>query len=204
MIAIALTRRFPISEQISKTFETMLPAIRKIATFAFRKVRPALRQEMLADVFANAYAAFVRLVERGLDRLAYPTVLAKFAIRQVWAGRKTGCRQNVLDVMSSHAQRRKGFSVRPLCEQNAAGHWEELVVEDRRATPAEIASLKIDFSDWLGKLERFKRAVALRLAAGDTTADAARRFKLSPGRISQLRQELCAEWNAFQAVPAVT
>lgn len=190
-----------VSQQTSKAFEAMLPSIHKVAVFAFRKVRPSRRQEMLADVIAKAYAAFLRLVERGLEALAYPTVLAKYAIRQVWAGRRIGCRQNVRDVMSRCAQRRKGFCVQPLIKLDARSPWEELVVEDRGATPAEIASFKVDFTDWLGTLKRFKREVALRLAAGDTTTDAARHFKLSQARISQLRQELCADWNAFQALP---
>ena len=194
--------RSTVSQQTADAFEAMLPSICQAADYAFRKVRPSLRQEMLADVIANAYAAFVRLVERGLERLAYPTVLARFAIRHVRVGRRFGCRQNVLDVMSRYAQRQKGFSVQPLRQETAHGHWQELVVEDRRATPADVATLKVDFSDWLSRLDRFKRRVALRLAAGETSTDAARRFKLTRGRISQLRQELRADWDAFQAAPA--
>ncbi len=43
---------------------------------------------------------FVRLVRRGKAGLAYPTPLADYAIRQVRAGRRVGCRQNAQDIMS--------------------------------------------------------------------------------------------------------
>jgi hypothetical protein len=78
-----------------------------------------------------------------------------------------------------------------------------LVVEDRHASPAEIAGFKIDFADWLKRLKRSKRQVALRLIAGDTTSEVAGHFRLSLARVSQLRRELQTDWDEFQAVPAV-
>ena len=103
--------------------------------------------------------------------------------------------------MSPYAQQKKGFTVQALCEQNACGHWEDLAVEDRHATPADVATFRVDFRDWLQRLKRLKRQLALRLAAGETTTDAAEHFRVSPSRISQLRQELQAHWDAFQASP---
>jgi len=183
-------------------FVEMLPTIRRLATYAFRHLRRGVREDLLAEVVASAYAAFRRLVERGRAALAYPTVLAKFAIRQVCDGRRVGSKRNVLDVMSSYGQRRKGFSVQSLGESTKHNAWEEQVVEDRRASPAEIASFKIDFSEWLKRLKLSKRQVALRLAAGDTTNEVAGHFRVSPARISQLRSELQQDWDLFQAVPA--
>ena len=122
------------------------PRSRRLPSSPFEKSVPWLRHELIADVIAKAYEAFVRLMELSKADLAFPTVLANFAIRQVRGGRQVGCRQNIMDVMSRHAQRRKGFSVLPLREQNDHGHWEELVVEDRKATPAEVAAFKVDFA----------------------------------------------------------
>jgi hypothetical protein len=39
------------------------------------------------------------------------------------------------------------------------------------------------------------------LAAGYSTAEAAERFRLSPGRISQLRREYQDAWEVFQREP---
>jgi hypothetical protein len=106
----------------------------------------------------------------------------------------------VQDVLSPLAQRRKKFAVEPIKEINSRAEWEELL-EDSRATPADIAACRIDFRRWLCELQEFKRRVALRLAAGDSTNEAAHHFQLSAARISQLRRELCDNWTAFQSVP---
>jgi len=183
-------------------FLEMLPIIRRAANYAFRHLRRAVREDLMAEVIANAFAAFRRLIERGKGALAYATVLAKFAIRQVREGRRVGTKRNILDVLSPYAQHRKGFSVHPLPETAAQSEWQELVVEDRHASPAEVAGFKIDFAEWLKRLKRSKRQVALRLVVGDTTSEVAGHFRLSLARVSQLRRELHQDWNEFQAVLA--
>jgi hypothetical protein len=82
----------------------------------------------------------------------------------------------------------------------ANGHdgWQELLVEDRRATPAEIAVTRIDFRAWLESLSGHDRRVAEVLASGESTQLTAKRFGVSTGRISQLRRKLHMAWRAFQ------
>ena len=46
-------------------FLAMLPAIRRSAQVAFRKLPPELRHDLIEEVVANSYVAFARLVERG-------------------------------------------------------------------------------------------------------------------------------------------
>jgi len=48
-------------------FLEMLPQIRAQARYAFRKELPARRQELIAEVIANCWIAFVRLLDRGLE-----------------------------------------------------------------------------------------------------------------------------------------
>jgi DNA-directed RNA polymerase specialized sigma subunit len=71
------------------------------------------------------------------------------------------------------------------------------LIEDKHAGPDEIARTRIDFSDWLDSLKRRDRKVAEVFAKGETTKTAAKRFKVSAGRISQLRREFAANWRAF-------
>jgi len=85
----------------------MLPQIRAQARYAIRKELPARRQELIAEVIANCWIAFVRLLDRGLEDVIYPTPLAQYAIRQTRDGRKVGGRLNVRDVSSEYAQRCK-------------------------------------------------------------------------------------------------
>ena len=188
----------PFDVQADPEFLPMLPAIRRAASFAFRHVRRVLREDLIAEVIANAFAAFRRLVARGKAALAYPTVLAKFAVRQVCEGRRLGSRTSGRDILSPSAQRRFGFSVQPFSQFSSERQWQELVVEDRHVSPAEVAALRIDFATWLKRLKRSQRQMALRLVAGDTTTELASRLGLSMGRISQLRKALRRSWEEFQ------
>src|SRR5947207_157654 len=179
-------------------FVQMLPTIRRIASYAFRRVRACLREELVTEVVANALVAFKKLVQRGKADLAYATVLAKYAIKQIRDNRRVGANLNSEDVMHPHAQRRRHFVVLPLQRQRDEDRWEDLVVEDRNSTPAEIAACRLDFRAWLKMLDQKKRAMVMKLASGEPTITAARIFKVSQGRISQLRQELKKSWQFFQ------
>ena len=128
--------------------------------------------------------------------------MAQYAILQVRAGRKVGCKLNVRDVTSEYCQNRKKFRVQRLDHYDSEeGGWREILVEDRRATPAEVAATRIDFASWLQTLRRKERRVAELLSTGESTKVAARRFRISPARISQLRRELRDCWLAFQGEP---
>ena len=203
MIAfVGATRAENISNPGPSAFEPLLPSIERFAWYAFRKIQPSRRADLVAEVIANAYVAFVRLVKRGLAALVYPTALAKFAVKQVRDGRRVGNRRTARDVMSEYAQARRALVVESLEQIKFKPPWEEQLLADRHATPAELVACKLDFRAWLGRLSALKRQVALRLAAGDTTQEAARHFQVSQARISQLRRELRANWEAFQMIPS--
>ena len=127
MIARPKQTRRPLASSYSVTFLSLLPAIREQARFAFRTEKPELRQELIAEVIANCWVAFVRLVERGLLEVIYPTPLAQYAIKQVRDGRRVGCRLNVRDVSSEYAQRAKHFTVERLDRfDERRGEWKEV------------------------------------------------------------------------------
>ena len=183
-------------------FLTMLPIIRRAAQIAFRKIRPELRQDLIEEVVANSFVAYARLVERGQADRAFPSPLARFAIAQVRVGRRVGNHLRVRDVLSHYAQYQNGFQVERLDHfDDEEDCWQEIVVEDKRATPADIAICRIDFSEWLRQLTVRLRKIALALAAGETTKAVAKQFGLSPARISQLREWLKKSWEAFQGGP---
>jgi hypothetical protein len=185
-------------------FLAMLPAIRRSAQVAFRKVSPELRHDLIEEVVANSYVAFVRLVERGQADRAAPSPLARFAIAQIRVGRRVGSRLRIGDAMSNYAQFRKQFSVERLDHfSEEKGCWGEILVEDKRATPADVAACRIDFAEWLRRLTVRLRKIALALAAGETTSAAAKMFGVTAARISQIRDLLRKSWEAFQSGPEV-
>jgi hypothetical protein len=93
---------------------------------------------------------------------------------------------------------RKGISVRQLNYYDPQEEaWKEIHAEDRTATPADLADSRIDFPAWLETLGSRNRKIALSLAAGETTKAVARRFQISPSRVSELRRELQDDWHWF-------
>lgn len=181
------------------SFLRMLPLIRAQARFGFRHLRPEARAEAVQEVIANAFVAYRRLVELGHEDLAYATPLARYAIAQVREGRQVGNRLNVHDITSVYCQRRTGIRMEHLERYDVRRRsWVEIVVEDRTATPAEIAILRIDFRRWLAILPRRHRRIAQKLAIGETTTTVARQYGVSAARISQVRRELQEAWREFQ------
>jgi hypothetical protein len=179
-------------------FLRMLPAIRQHARISFRHLAPEPREEAVQAVVCNCCSAMARLSELDKLDLAYATVLARFGVAQVRDGRMVGGRLNCRDAMSRYCQRLKGVVVERLDhfdeEENA---WSEVLVEDKTAGPAEIARVHLDFADWLRHLSRRDRRIAKFLSLGNRTSEAARKFRMSEGRVSQLRRELAESWRQF-------
>ena len=196
MIAIAKQDR---CQNTTTAFENLLPAIRKQAQVAFLSHPHEEREELIAEVVANAFCAFHRLVQRGKTEVAYATPLAWYAIRQVRDGRRVGTKLNIHDVSSRYCQQTKEITVDRLDQFDPEqDSWQEVLVEDRQATPADIAVTRIDFAVWLRRLSRQRRQIAKVLARGETTKVTAKRFGLTAGRISQMRREFQEAWQTFQ------
>jgi hypothetical protein len=182
-----------------QAFLQMLPIIMRHAKFAFRFMPPEAREEAVAEVVAICWAAFTRLVERKKQHVAAPSALARFAVARIRDGRRLTGRESSKDAMSAIARYRKGFGLGQLDQYDREeGAWREIVVEDRRAGPAEIACCRLDFAAWLRLLPKRLRKIALVLARGETTGAAAKRFGVTPARVSQLRLRLMDNWEAFQ------
>ncbi len=189
-------------------FLDMVPTIRHYANSAFRHLRRGARDDAIDEVVANTLVAYRRLVDQDREALAYPTVLARFAIARVHAGRAAGTKLNSNDVLSRYAQRQKGFAVERLDEFDAAvGGWREVAVEDRRCCPADLAAFRLDFSAWLKILPHRKRSILRWLAIGESTGAVAKMFGISQARVSQLRGEFYESWCRFHGegptVPAI-
>jgi hypothetical protein len=137
---------------------------------------------------------YVRLIERGKADLAYAGPLARYGACQYLQGRRVGNRMNGHDVTSDYCRQKKKVSLERLNRfDDPTSEWEQLVVEDRHSTPADVASTRIDFRAWLESLPEQTRHVAETLATGRV----ARMFGCSASRVSQLRRELYDAWFVF-------
>jgi hypothetical protein len=182
----------------SEGFLSMLPAIRRRAHRVFASLHADTREEAVAECIAHAMIAYAALFARGKVDLAYPTVLARYAAAQVRRGQRVGSPFRSGDVFARFAQRRHGFSLEPLDRfDKDAGEWIEATVDDTRTPVPEQAAFRIDFPAWLATQTPRNRRIAKTLALGYSTGAAAKQFRISAGRVSQLRRMFDDSWQAF-------
>ena len=181
----------PTAPSWHAVFLKMVPIITTHARVCSRHLDPENREECVSEVVANAFCAFGRLAQLGKLSLAYPSVLARYGVAQVKDGRMTGGSLNCRDVSSKYCQRLKNVVLERLDHYDTEEEcWKEILIPDNTCTPAELAASRIDFPAWLKTLKPRDRKVAKFLSFGNRTQDAARKFDVSQGRISQLRKEL--------------
>jgi hypothetical protein len=175
-------------------FLKILPRIQQLASVAFRRCETELRQELVAEATGYCYCAYHRLVQLEREHHAHPTTLVRFAVKRVGSGLQIGCSRNRFDVMSRYSRLRSGLRVQSLTGHTTDGGWRELVPESTRASPADMAALRVDFAQWLCTLSQRDREIALLLGAGERTFAVAERFQISSGRVSQLRRSFEKSW----------
>ena len=197
MIATTDVPRSDAKYQENDLFERFIPVIKRHARVAFRNLRPQERVEAVAEVVANAFAAFRRLAERGKLDVAYPSPLARFAVAQVRSGRRVGRKLDSHDVFSFVVQRQLEFTVESLALGDS-DVWCEALVDNTVTPVADAAAFRLDFPAWLGSLRHRDRELIKFLSLGHSPRETARQFRLSQARISQLRSELRKGWQEFQ------
>ena len=186
------------SKNWQQRFLALLPVIVNYVRPAFRELGPEAKAEAVQEAVANALVAYARLVEQGRESLAFATVLARFAVAQVRAGRQVGGRLNAQDISSQYCQQRKRIRLGRLDRFDPQENcWQETIVEDHRTPILDQVCFRIDFPVWLGRLTARQREIVRALALGHRPGEVARRFRISPARISQLRQEFFDSWQAF-------
>jgi len=177
----------------------LLPVIVNYVRPAFRELGREAQAEAIQESIANALVAYARLVEQGRESLAFATVLARFAVSQVRAGRQVGGRLNAQDISSTYCQQRKQIRLGRLDRFDPQENcWQETIVEDHRTPVLDQVCFRIDFPAWLDSLPPRDRKIAQSLAEGLSTTEVARQFGLTMGRVSQLRRAFEKSWLAFQ------
>jgi hypothetical protein len=195
-------------------FLALAPIVERHALVTFRDLNPADREEAIAEAVAAAFVSYLAVKARGKDPLRdFPTVMATFAVLYVKNNRHVGTRSNSKDVLSRTARRRHGFRVEGLPSSPRTG-FDELYSEangqqrqdayeerlhDNTQTPVpDQVCFRVDWPAFLQTLSQRDRALAHFLSLGHSGKAAAARFKVSAGRVTQLRQQWQREWLAFQ------
>ena len=194
------TIRPPVAAgDLHAAFLAELPRFAAHARYATRHVAcPDTRADLAAEVLALAWRQFARLHRRGKDPGTFVTTLALRCSQAVRAGRRLVRSDSARDALSPVAKVRHGFAVErlphPRCE---APHLAEALADNTRTPVPEQAAFRLDFPRWRAEFRPRTRAILDALAGGERTGDVARRFGISMGRVSQLRQVFAASWQRF-------
>jgi hypothetical protein len=183
-------------------FVEMLPEVQRLLKVAFRNIPPEGRDDACGEGLFHSIWSYFQLYEQGRAEVATPSSLVWYAMLQVRRGRVAGCRLNGREVMSRYAQIGHGFKVVPLQNHDPDDDtWVNDIVECRNASVLDQIAIRMDFRSWLESLGRRTRRIAMDLARGFTTSEVASKYRLSAGRISQIRRELENAWRQFQSEP---
>jgi len=197
-------RHTPSPAALHAGFLQLLPRVEMHARVAFRHVRcPHRRNDAVAEVVALAWKWYVRLVRRGKDPASFVTALATFAARAVRSGRRLCGREPAREALSALSQARHGYVVASLPGASTliGSVFDEALRDNRRTPVDEQAAFRLDFPAWLCSLGRRDRRLAEAMALGHRTGELARRFRVSPARVSQLRREFHDGWVWFCGGP---
>jgi hypothetical protein len=202
---------------LQQQFLSIVPRIELHARVWSRHlVCPARREDFVSEAVALAWRSFLRLAEQGRDATEFVSALATLVVRAVRSGRRLAGQERARDVMSPAAQRRHGFRVEELLPPSAAYErfsseplgqrqkdaYEERLRDNTQSPVIDQVVFRCDFRDWLLTLSDRNRRVVDDLMAGEGTGDVARKFGLSPGRVSQLRRQFEDGWAVFCCEPA--
>ncbi len=187
-------------ERLQYRFLGILPRIERHARIYFRHVGcRQKRTDLIAETVALAWKWFVRLAEKGRDGSQFPTALASYAAKAVRSGRRVCGQERARDVMSQRAQQRHGFCIGKLPDfsTESTNPLAEALTDNSRSPVLDQVQFRCDFPAWLRTRTQRDRRLIERMAMRDRTTDLARKFGLSEGRVSQLRQEFYEDWNLF-------
>ncbi len=179
-------------------FSLMLPEIQRLLRIAFTNLKLEARSDAEGEAMFHCAWSYFRLYEQGRAEAATPSSLVWYAKLQVRRGRVAGCPLNGRDVMSRYAQLGRGFKVLPLHPNADDDTWVNDLVASRHAPILDQIALRMDFRSWLESLGRRTRRIALDLAKGFRTSEVSRKYRVTPGRVSQLRRELQVSWQLYQ------
>jgi len=180
-------------------FLGQLPRIVAHARFAFRHVAcPDARADRVAETVALAWKSFAALSGRGKDPRTFVSTLALRCSQAVRAGRRLARSESARDALSPVARARHGFTVgRFPPPRGDVPHLAEALADDTRTPVPDQAAFRLDYPRWRAGFLPRARVVLDALAGGERTGDVARRFGISPGRVSQLRRAFADSWRKF-------
>ena len=124
--------------------------------------------------------------------------MARYAIAQYRDDRCVGTPQRSRDLFASRAKKRGGCTIRSLgIPDGPSDEWAECLIDNRRTPVPDQVSFRLDFPRWLATQTTPNRRIVKRLSLRFSTAEVARKFRMSTSRVSQLRRQLACSSHVF-------
>lgn len=199
--------------RLQDSFVAILHRIETHVRICFRNVRCRQRRaDCEAEAVALCWHWFCRLAQQGKDAQEFVSTLVTYAVRSVRSGRRLCGQLKTGDVLNEHAQREHGFRVESLptstrqsfekvyCTvggQRRINAFEERLQDNMQTPILDQVVFRCDFPEWLDSQSIRDRHLIRDMACDERTSDLAEKYKMSPGRISQLRREFHDDWQRF-------
>lgn len=191
MIAHAVTA--PASDLQQEFLSVIAPRVTRYARLRALAARRDNRQEIVAESMAVAWRLFLRLHEQGRGHQTLSKSFVHYSVLHALSDRHFGGKSSCRCVMSRKTQRALGTVVESINSQSVLN---DRTLIDRKATPAELACLRIDFKEWHGALPPRQQQMVDLLMTGERPSDVAEQVGLSRARISELRGVWRRQWEA--------
>jgi hypothetical protein len=180
----------------------VLPRVLSHGRVYFRHVKCRdRRQDAIQEMIGLAWKWHLSLAEQGKDASRFPTTLASYAARAVQRGCRVPGQDRANEILSPLAQRRRHFTVDRLPDFSTLGGGPlEEALHDNTVSPVpDQVVFRLDFPAWLGTLSQRNRALVEDMALGEKTHKLAQKYRLTQGRISQMRRYFEQDWSRFCA-----
>jgi hypothetical protein len=190
----------PSIDTLRSLFVSVLPRIENHARVYFRHTRCWHRKEdRVRETIAVCWKWFLRLFERGKDPTQFISAMASLAARHVHGGRRLCTQDKAGDAMSPAAQQKHGFLICKLPDQSTLTEnpLSDALQDNTQTEVPEQVSFRIDFPAWLDTHSDRNRSLIKEMMLSRGTNELARRFRLTPGRVSQMRQQFEEDWALF-------
>lgn len=176
----------------------ILPRIERNARRALCRLCGDAKDDAMCEIVASCLCAYYRLFQRNELQRAFASTLVRYAVALYYSGRRVGTSQSSGDVYSRRPTRRSASSLLSIgAPQDQYGNWKERLTDNHSTPIPDQVHFRIEFPRWLHAQTPRNRKIVETLLLGYTTAEVAKQFRISSGRVSQLRQEFYESWNQF-------
>ena len=198
MIAFVDSPKMCPSKAWQEGFLEMLPRIERNARRALCSLCGDAKDDAMCEIIASCLCAYYRLFQRNELQRAFASTLVRYAVALYYRGRRVGTSQCSRDVYSRRANGGSACSLLSIgVPHDQYGDWKERLTDNHSTPIPDQVHFRIEFPRWLHAQTPRNRKIVETLSLGYTTAEVAKQFRISAGRVSQLRREFYESWNQF-------